>query len=219
MAAVIFDLDGTLVDSAPDIHAALNLTLAEEAAPPLTLPQVVGFIGNGVPVLIERVMRARGEPADAARHKDLHDRFMRHYNADPATLTTLYPGVEACLRGLSASGWQIGLCTNKPQGPSREILGSFGLLELFAVVIGGDSLSVKKPDPAPLRAAAAAFDGGPVLYVGDSEVDAATAAAAGLPFALFTEGYRKTPAQDLPHQALFSHFDALPALLQGLARS
>lgn len=218
MAAVIFDLDGTLVDSAPDIHAALNRTLAEEGAAPLTLPQVVGFIGNGVPVLIERVMQARGEPADAARHRDLHDRFMRHYNADPATLTTVFPGAETALRGLVAAGWRIGLCTNKPEAPSRDILSRFGLLDLFAIVIGGDSLPVKKPDPAPLHAAAAAFAEGPVLYVGDSEVDAATAAAAGLTFALFTEGYRKTPVHDLPHHGLFSHFDELPALLETLAR-
>jgi phosphoglycolate phosphatase len=218
MAAVIFDLDGTLVDSAPDIHAAVNLTLAEEGKEALTLPQVVSFIGNGVPVLIERVMHARGEPPDAARHKDLHDRFMRHYNADPATLSTLYPGAEAALRGLVAAGWKVGLCTNKPQGPSREILQSFGVLGLFAIVIGGDSLPVKKPDPAPLRAAAAPFAGGPVVYVGDSEVDAATAVAAGLPFVLFTEGYRKTPVDDLPHHARFSHFDELPPLLETLAR-
>lgn len=219
MAAVIFDLDGTLVDSAPDIHAALNLTLAEEGAEPLTLSQVVSFIGNGVSVLIDRVMAARSEAPEAARHKDLHDRFMGHYNANPATLTTLYPGAEAALRTLAGAGWQIGLCTNKPQGPSREILASLGVLELFGVVIGGDSLPVRKPDPAPLLAAANAFSDGPVLYVGDSEVDAATAVAADLPFALFTEGYRKTPVHDLPHHAIFSHFDELPALLDTLARA
>ena len=216
MPAVVFDLDGTLIHSAPDIHAAVNRTLADEGADPLSLAQVAGFIGNGVPVLLQRVMAARHEAPDAARHADLVARFMRHYEADPATLTTIYPGVEAALCHLAGAGWKIGLCTNKPAAASWKILEHFGLSELFSVVIGGDSLPQRKPDPTPLLAAAAELDTDPVLFVGDSEIDAATALAAGLRFALFTEGYRHAPLHDLPHHGLFSHHDDLPALLDHL---
>ncbi|WP_096787044.1 phosphoglycolate phosphatase [Rhodobacter sp. CZR27] len=216
MPGVVFDLDGTLIHSAPDIHAAVNRTLAEEGAEPLSLAQVTGFIGNGVGVLIQRVMAARGEAPDGHRHADLQARFMRHYETDPASLTTVYPGAEAALRHLHADGWRIALCTNKPVAASRQILRHFDVLDLFDEVIGGDSLPQRKPDPAPLRAAAAALGEAVTLYVGDSEVDAATAEAAGLRFALFTEGYRHAPVHDLPHHGLFSHHDELPDLLRHL---
>ena len=217
MPAVVFDLDGTLIHSAPDIHAAVNRTLAEEGAPPLGLEQVTSFIGNGVPVLIRRVMEARHEAPDAARHADLVARFMQHYEAHPADLTTIYPGVETALCNLAGAGWKLGLCTNKPEAASRAILAHFGLIDLFSVVIGGDSLPQRKPDPAPLRAAFAELAATPMLFVGDSEIDAATAMAAEVPFALFTEGYRHAPVHDLPHHGLFSHHDELPGLLRHMA--
>ncbi|ABA80458.1 phosphoglycolate phosphatase [Rhodobacter sphaeroides] len=216
MPGVVFDLDGTLVHSAPDIHAAVNKALAEEGGAPFTLAEITGFIGNGVPVLIQRVLAARGEAPDAHRQAELQGRFMAHYEADPATLTSVYPGAEAAIRHLRAEGWRIGLCTNKPVGASRQILSLFGLLELFDAIIGGDSLPQRKPDPAPLRATAAALNEEVVLYVGDSEVDAATAEAAGLRFALFTEGYRHAPVHELPHHGLFSHHDELQDLLRRL---
>ena len=213
MRAVVFDLDGTLIDSAPDIHAAVNRMLAEVGAAPLDLARVTSFIGNGVPVLIERVQAARALPQP---HGDLMARFLGHYNADPATLTRLYPNVRETLQALAAAGWAIGLCTNKPVGPSHEILAAFGIDGLFRAVVGGDSLAEKKPDPAPLLHAAAALGRARTAYVGDSEVDAETAHRAALPFALFTHGYRKTPVADLHHDALFDDFAALPAILEAL---
>lgn len=218
MAAIIFDLDGTLVDSVPDIHAAVNLMLADEGRTPMDLAQVRGFIGNGVPALIERVMAARGEdPADAALHARLEAIFMRHYNAAPADRSVLFPGVRAALDALAADGHRLGLCTNKPVEPARAILESFGLASLLPVIIGGDSLPVRKPDPAPLLATADALGHGPALYVGDSEVDAEAAERAALPLLLFTEGYRKTPIADLPHVASFDDFADLPGLVGRLA--
>ncbi|MBO4170220.1 phosphoglycolate phosphatase [Cereibacter azotoformans] len=216
MPGVVFDLDGTLVHSAPDIHAAVNRALAEEGAEPFSLAEITRFIGNGVPVLIKRVLAARGETPDGHRHAEMQDRFMKHYEADPTALTSVYPGAEAALRHLHSEGWRIALCTNKPYAASRQILSNFGILDLFDAIVGGDCLPQRKPDPAPLRAAAAALTEEVVLYVGDSEVDAATAEAAGLRFALFTEGYRHAPVHDLPHHGLFSHHDELPDLLRHL---
>ncbi len=216
MASIIFDLDGTLIDSAPDLHAAVNRTLADEGAPPLDLALVRSFIGNGVPVLIERVMAARGEPEDAARHAALLARFMAHYTRASADLTRLFDMVPEALDRLRGQGHRLGICTNKPVEPTRVILSAFGLAETFQAVIGGDSLPLRKPDPAPLLAAAEALGQGPAIYVGDSEVDAETAARADMPLVLFTRGYRKAAVEDLPHAQSFDDFAALPGIVATL---
>lgn len=218
MAAIIFDLDGTLVDSVPDIHAAVTLMLADHQALPMDMSQVRSFIGNGVPALISKVMQARGEdPADTTRHAQLEASFMRHYNAAPADLSQLFPGVRKALLTLQDAGHAMALCTNKPVIPARAILASFELERLLPVVIGGDSLPVRKPDPAPLHAAARALESHPVIYIGDSEVDAEAAERAAIPLLLFTQGYRKTPISALTHVAAFDHFDELPDLIAHFA--
>lgn len=210
MTGIVFDLDGTLVDSAPDIRAAVNTVMAAEGAPALDLPTVISFIGNGLPRLVELVIAHLAlDPADQTR---LTAAVLAEYNRAPATLSRLYPHAEATLRALRQSGHAMALCTNKPEAPARAILAAFGVDGLFDAVIGGDTLRQRKPDPAPLMAAAGALGTGPVLYVGDSEVDAQTASAAALPFALFTEGYRKTPADQLPHTARFADFRDLPGI-------
>lgn len=214
MAAIIFDLDGTLVDSVPDIHAAVTLMLADHQASPMDMAQVRSFIGNGVPPLISRVMAARGEdPADATRHAQLEASFMRHYTAAPADRSQLFPGVRKALLMLRDAGHSLALCTNKPVIPARAILDSFDLASLLPVIIGGDSLPLRKPDPAPLHAAASALASAPVLYIGDSEVDAEAAERAAIPLILFTQGYRKAPISALTHAETFDHFDELPGLI------
>jgi len=209
--AVIFDLDGTLIDSAPDIHAAANAVFADHGHS-FTRAEVQGFVGRGAPNLVARLAEARGLPATGPDFDALLARFLHVYEGAQA-LTTLYPGVRPALETLAARGMRLAICTNKPLAPTRAVLRHFGLEGLFPVVIGGDSLAVKKPDPAPLRAALAQAGGGQALFVGDSEVDAETAQAAGLPFLLFTEGYRKTPVAALPHDAAFADFAALPDLV------
>lgn len=207
--AVVFDLDGTLIDSAPDIHAVTNRMLAAEGQPPLSLETVRSFIGNGAGVLVARVMAARGLPE--AEHARLTRAFVAEYEG-AVGLTRLYPGVAACLAQMQQQGLRLGLCTNKPLAPTRAVLRHFGLDPVFAVVVGGDSLPVRKPDPAPLLHAIGALGGGPVLYVGDSEVDAECADRAGVPLALYLGGYRTTPPEALPHAVAFSAFSALPGL-------
>ena len=210
--AVIFDLDGTLVDSAPDIHRAVNEVLAAYGVAPLSFEAVRGFIGSGVPVLIERVIRACGLPE--ALHGDYCALFMDVYEEEPAGLTLPYEGVESAMDAL----WPmpLGLCTNKPLGPVRALMAHMAWTERFPVIVAGDSLPVRKPDPAPLLAAVERIGGGSVVFVGDSEVDAETAARAGVPFVLFTGGYRKTPVAELPHLAAFDHWKDLTGILRGL---
>ncbi|MGB0661550.1 MAG: phosphoglycolate phosphatase [Mangrovicoccus sp.] len=213
MSAIVFDLDGTLIDSAPDLHAAGLKMLAAEGLPGVTIDQTRSFIGNGVPKLVERLMGAVDLPTDPERHKAMTESFLRFYNAEPALRTELYPGARAALEALAAQGHKLGLCTNKPEGPARVIVEAFGLDDLLPVIIGGDSLAVKKPDPAPLKAAYEALGAKTGIYVGDSEVDAATAQAFGVPFLFFTEGYRKSPVDQIPHTEKFDHFSALVGLV------
>lgn len=213
----VFDLDGTLIDSAPDIHAAGNAVLAAEGLAPITLEQARSFIGNGARVFVERLERAAAGGNEAVRTDRMHRLFLHEYET-AHSLTQVYPGVEAALQGLRGAGWRLGLCTNKPHSPAMAVLTHLGWTDLFDTVIGGDSLPQIKPDPAPLRAVLTALGTGPAVYVGDSEVDGATAQAAGVPFALYTEGYRRGPAEAIPHDAAFADWALLPGLAARLAQ-
>jgi len=215
-AAVIFDLDGTLIDSAPDIHAAANRVLRAEGLAEQSFEQVRSFVGRGVPHLIRQLLVAAGHGQDDALHARMTERFIAGYE-DAVGLTLPYPGVADALDSLRAAGHPLGICTNKPEAATRAVLAHLSLLEPFTVIVGGDSLAVRKPDPAPLHLAVAQLGQPKAIFVGDSEVDAETAQAAGLPFLLFTEGYRKTPVEDLPQIGHFSHHAALSGLIAGLA--
>ena len=211
---IVFDLDGTLVDSAPDIHAAVAQMLRAEGLAPLDLATVTSFVGNGVPTLVQRVMRHLG--LDMADHAQMTRVMLEHYATASTDLTRPYPGVVESLGVLHAAGYRLAICTNKPLAPARTVLADLDLARFFPVVIGGDSMPVVKPDPAPLFAAIAQMGGGPAVFVGDSEVDAATALAAGVPFALFTEGYRKSAVAEISHALAFSDFDGFANLVAGL---
>lgn len=213
MARIVFDLDGTLIDSAPDIRGVANGILAEEGLAPLSLETTRDFIGNGAAVFVERMRAARGiGESEQAR---LHATFVARYDA-AVDLTIPYPGVYDALTALKAGGHRLGICTNKPIRPCRAVLRHLGLDGYFDTVWGGDSLQTHKPDPAPLHAAFDALDLGRKIYVGDSDVDAETAHRAGVPFLLFTEGYRKRPVAEMPHTAAFSDFAMLPDLVERL---
>ncbi|CAM3202075.1 phosphoglycolate phosphatase [Paracoccus aminovorans] len=215
---VVFDLDGTLIDSAPDIHASVNAVLRLRGVRPLTLDQVRGFIGGGVDLLWRRVIGATALPVEA--HRDLVASFMTRYH-EATGLTRLYPNAVEALGILADRGYPLGLCTNKPMAPTRAVLEHFGIAGLFGVVIGGDSLPQRKPDPAPLRAAFLALGADPEtprgLYVGDSEFDEECARNAGIPFLLYTRGYRKLPVDRMLHRASFDDFARLPLLVEEAA--
>ncbi|MHA6325303.1 phosphoglycolate phosphatase [Roseivivax sp. CAU 1753] len=209
-ARIVFDLDGTLIDSAPDICAVGNSVLDDEGLPRLTLDEAITCIGSGAAAFVAGMRALRGIPdAEQAR---LLETFIARYETGNA-LTELYPGVRAALGSLAAGGHRLGLCTNKPIGPTHAVLRHFDLDQTFGAVIGGDSLDTRKPDPAPLLAALAALGDGPALYVGDSEIDAGTAERAGVPFLLYTEGYCHVPLDTLTQRARFSDFADLPGLV------
>jgi len=218
MKVVIFDLDGTLVDSAPDIHGVTNALLRSMGYQPQSLDEVRSFIGNGIPKLVERVMRASDIEYTSARHAELTETFLSLYAAQPVAQTVLYPSVRDALETLGRQEYRLGVCTNKSHAITLQVLQALGIADLFGAVVGGDSLPQRKPDPAPLLHCAAQLDASQVIYVGDSEVDAGTAEAAGVPFILFTEGYRKTEAANLTHAHRFDDFAGLPALVDDAFR-
>lgn len=214
--SVAFDLDGTLIDSAPEIHAAALDVLAAEGLPALDFETVKGFIGRGVPDLIGRMLAHLGMP-DPARQARMAAAFTDGYEGR-VSMTAVYPGAAAALAALAARGAALGLCTNKPRAATEAVVAHFALGP-FGAVIGGDSLAVKKPDPAALHACLAALDRGRAVFVGDSEIDAETAARAGVPFALFTEGYRRTPAEALAPAFAFADWADFPAALAAYLRT
>lgn len=214
--AVVFDLDGTLVDSIGDLAGAANRMLAEVGHEPLPQDVIRGFVGNGLPKLVERVMRHCDLPID--RHADLTRATLNHYNAAASETTRPYPGIPEALAQLQDMGCVLGICTNKPEAPARHVLEALNLAHHFKVVFGGDTLPVRKPDPSHLTESFRALSAkGPCLFVGDSEVDAETAQRAQVPFLLFSEGYRKSPVAEIPHDASYGSASDLPALVTRIA--
>lgn len=199
--SIIFDLDGTLIDSAPDIHAAVNRVLVERVLPEIDLLTLKSFVGNGAMVLMERSIKHRDGDASPAELEHALSRFLEVYADEPAGRTVLYSGVQHGIDQLATRGYRLGICTNKPEALTRSILRDLDLASAFEVIIGGDTLPTRKPDPAGLLLAIESLGSTPTdaIFVGDSEVDAATAASAGVKFALFTCGYRRGPVKAMPH--------------------
>lgn len=212
-ALIVFDLDGTLIDSAADLAAAINATLAGFGCEPLPVAEVRQMIGDGVAMLVTRALAARRcEHVDQSAAARI---FMRHYESDATSLTTAFEGADEALHALQTAGIPLAVCTNKPARITAGILSSLGLAKYFARVIGGDSLPFRKPDPRVLFALLQAFAATPQgsLLVGDSEVDAATARSAGVPFVLMKHGYRRGPAEGIPCLAALESLGELPALV------
>ncbi len=210
MARIAFDLDGTVLDSAPDICLAGNIAMEGTGAAPMETAEARGYVGSGAAVFVERMRTARGLPERT--QEMLLERFIAAYEGT-VHQTVIYPGALEALEGLRAEGHLLAICTNKPIGPTRAVLAHFDLTELFGAIYGGDSLPVRKPDPAPLRAALGDLGEGPALFVGDSEVDAETGERAGVATLIYTPGYRKAPLESLPHAGAFDQWDGLPGLV------
>ena len=210
-ATIAFDLDGTLVDSAPDLIGTLNVILGEEGVPPLPFQQARPFIGQGARRLLERGFQARGLEIAPDALESLFARFIAHYDAHSADFTRPYPGVVAALTQLKAAGARLAVCTNKLTGLSVGVLEKLDLARFFDAVTGADSAPAAKPDPRHLIAAVAAA-GGRIeqsVMVGDAATDAGAARAAGVPLVLVSFGYTEIPAAELAPDSLIDHFDEL----------
>ncbi|MET3525045.1 phosphoglycolate phosphatase [Phenylobacterium koreense] len=211
-ATIVFDLDGTLVDSAPDLIGTLNVILAQEGIAPLPIEEARSFIGYGARRLIERGFAAQGHPAPAERMDGLFARFIAHYNEHSADLTRPFPGAVAALEAMKDAGARLAVCTNKLTGLSVPILERLALAPLFDAVIGADSAPAAKPDPRHLVHTIEAAGGltGRAVMVGDAATDAGAARAAGVPLVLVSFGYTEIPAAELAPDILIDHYDQLP---------
>lgn len=174
----VFDLDGTLVDSAPDLHAALDRLMALKRLPGFARAEVVAMIGDGVRVLLERAYAARGITLDETGLQH----FMTDYEANAAVLTRAFDGIPELLGGLRDAGWRLAVCTNKPEGAARVLLSGLGLNDHFSALCGGDSFPMRKPDPGHLRATLAAAGAMPedAVMIGDHRNDIEAARGAGV---------------------------------------
>jgi phosphoglycolate phosphatase len=207
---LVFDLDGTLIDSAPDLAQAVNALLAEFGKPPLAEAAIRPMIGDGSRLLLARALAASGIETQA---DDVFDRFMVHYLAFVADKTKVYPDVPETLAALRAHGHPLGVCTNKPFAPTERVLEAFGLAHFFGAVIGGDSLPQRKPEPEPLWAAIKELGGGAAAMVGDSANDMLCARAAKVPGILIPSDYG-LPATEADLK--IARFAELPAALERL---
>ena len=174
----VFDLDGTLEDSAPDLHAALDRLMAVKRLPGFARAEVVAMIGDGVRVLLERAYAARGIALDEAGLQH----FMTDYEANAAVLTRAFDGIPELLGGLRDAGWRLAVCTNKPEGAARALLSGLGLDGHFSALGGGDSFPMRKPDPGHLRETLAAAGAAPedAVMIGDHRNDIEAARGAGV---------------------------------------
>lgn len=217
---IVFDLDGTVIDSAPDLRNAVNVVLRAAGRRPITLDETHRFVGQGSRVLVERAFAATGDPAhdlDAATA-----RYLEAYRSATTLETVLYAGVQEALTAAQAAGWGLALCTNKPEGPTHEVLATFDLAGFFGeAVVGGDTLPVRKPDPAPVHEALARLGvpNGPAVFVGDSETDVAAARAAELPVIAVAWGYRRHPVEALGADAVLEDYSALVDTVRRVSRT
>ena len=221
LKAILFDLDGTLIDSAPDITAAVNELLASRDLPPLRLEKVRAMIGGGVAKLVERAFTASGMPlrgsAVEQANRDMAPIYRRHLTG----LTRLMPGVKEVLSHFHLNGIAMGVVTNKPQLATREILLHFGLTDWLSAIVGGDAVTHLKPAPDALLLALDRLRTDPrdAVMVGDSGADVGAARAAAMPAVLLRGGYTQVPVEDLGADLICDSLLDLPAALRNVSNA
>lgn len=205
-----FDLDGTLVDTSPDLAAAVNAALAEAGRAALTPEQVVPMIGAGAKEMLRRTLEATGG-CDPAEFKRLYKTLLAHYDAHLSEGSRPYPGAVAALDALAKQGVRLGVVTNKFESFAVKLLTDLDLIDRFDTVIGGDTLGPgnSKPSPAPIREMIGRIGGGPAAFVGDSIYDMQAAQAAGIPAIACSFGFLTGPVEDLRADAVIDGWDDL----------
>ena len=214
--AIVWDLDGTLVDSAPDLATALNNVLDMRGFFTLSTSEVRKMIGNGVPKLVERGFNAVGVRPDASQLDILVELFSTQYRACATDNTRPYPGVVEALQEIHSMNVPMGVCTNKPEAFTRQILEGLGLAGFFSCVIGGDSTSARKPDPEPVLACIRGLVAEPAksLMLGDSVHDIHAAHAAGVTVGVVPWGYRSAPVEELGADFILYDLEGLAGLIR-----
>ncbi|WP_029349392.1 HAD-IA family hydrolase [Bosea sp. 117] len=217
-AVIAFDLDGTLVDTAPDLLDTLDIVLDEAGAPRLPREETRKMIGAGARALVNRGLAAAGMTVDEAEGDRLFARFLAHYEAHIADFSRPFPGLVEALDVLSARGHKLAVCTNKLEYLSVELLSRLGLKDRFAVIAGADTFPVHKPDARHLLGTIERAGGIPTraVMVGDSATDVITARNARVPSIVVPFGYTDTPAAELGGDVLIEHFDHLPETVEKL---
>ena len=217
--AIIFDLDGTLVDTVEDITVALNKTLGDLQLPSHTPGTVRTLVGGGLGKLLDRATQVHGVTLERAERGVMLKRLLDHYAAAPAILSNLYPGARETLTAFNEAGIPCSVCTNKPHDISRDLLEALGLSNHFAHIQGAVDDLPKKPDPAMLHRVTEALRVAPsaAIMVGDSLVDVKAARAASFAGVIVvSHGYSVTPVTELAADAVIHRFDELPAAIAGL---
>lgn len=211
-ATIVFDLDGTLVETAPDLVNTLNHLLVGEGVAPLPYDQARLMIGQGAKALIARGFAAAGAPLSDARLATLFEAFIEHYLAHIADHSRPFDGVMAAIDAMEAEGARMAVCTNKRTDLSVALMDTLKISHRFAAIIGGDAAPAQKPDARHLLTTIERAGGDPTraVMVGDSISDAGAARAAKVPLVLVSFGYTDTPAKDLGADILIDHFDELP---------
>lgn len=214
---LVFDLDGTLIDSVPDLHACINRLLESEGRRLLDLPELTRMVGDGVPALVRRAYEATGGLTDD--FEACVQRYLGLYGAALADRTVPYPGVVETLEQLQRAGHRMAVCTNKPYAPTMEILEALGLARFFSAVAGGDSLPVRKPDGGHLLGTLEMLESGPnrAVMIGDSLNDIQVAINAGVRSIAVSYGYRRQPVEELGADIVVDSFSDIPAALAKLS--
>jgi phosphoglycolate phosphatase len=217
---VVFDLDGTLVDTAPDLIAALNYVLAREGLPPVPLHSARNMIGAGARKLIERGLELEGRAMSVGDVDRLLRDFIDYYAAHIADASRPFEGLEAALDDLGAQGYRFAVCTNKLEWLSKRLLDELGLSPRFSAICGADTFGVPKPDPVILRQTVARAGGhiGATIMVGDAGPDIGVARRAGVPVIGVEFGYTDVPIAELKPDRLISHMRDLPAAVHSLSQ-
>jgi phosphoglycolate phosphatase len=217
-ATIVFDLDGTLVDTAPDLIATLNAVFAEQRVPLIAFDEARALIGGGVKALLEQGLRAQNVEFTPAALDRLYGDYLERYAAQIADRSRPFPGLEAALDLLAKQGCRFAVCTNKLEWLSVHLLEALGLARRFAAICGQDTFGIQKPDPEMLHRTVARAGGtlAHAVMVGDSAADIATARAAGIPVVAVDFGYTETPVSLLGPDRVIGHFDALPSAVAEL---
>jgi phosphoglycolate phosphatase len=207
--ALIFDLDGTLVDTAPDLTAATNHALSLIDRRPITAAEAKNFVGHGSRALIILGCEATGGAVDEATIKRLNSAFLDYYADNIADNSIIFPGLIDVLHKARSAGLKLGVCTNKVERLSHKLLAELKIADFFGAVVGGDTLPIMKPDPAPYREVAKrlGIDASNTMMFGDSETDIRTAQNTGVPVVAVNFGYTPHPVETYNPTHVISHYD------------